>query len=95
MTPYEIELLLHIYSRGDDHPDEKRMPPVYQPTIAAFLEEKLIEPNPACSPPGTPQKTYVTTKRGKAYVELGLMRVTLPVKEWRIPSANWLGQSHD
>lgn len=89
MTPYEIEVLLHIYCRGEDHPDEQRQPPVYEPTIQAFMDEKLIEPNPAVPPEGV-RKRYAITRRGRAYVELGLTRVPLPVNDWRIPVPDFI-----
>lgn len=93
MTPYEINLLLHIYAIAEDHPDEKKRPPVYQPTIDAFISEKLIEPCPVCAPPGYPNKKYSLTARGRAYVGF-VMAVPLPTMTWQLPTPNLLAGIH-
>lgn len=81
MTPYEIGVLIHYYSRACDHDDMHKNPPIWRPTIEQFLSDGLME-NPAddCW-----RRTYRLTERGKFYVEDGLCTVPLPVNQWRIP----------
>lgn len=79
MVPYEIDILLHYYSRCEDHEDIVRDPPVWRPTMLRFIEQGLIEHSPGDG------VTYALTDRGKCYVE-ALQRVPLPV--WSMPACD-------
>jgi hypothetical protein len=77
VTPYEINILLHYYSRAEDHPDISRNPPIWRPTMFSFAERGLI-----CD--GTHGVSYGLTDRGRAYIE-ALQRIPLPQQVWVMP----------
>ncbi len=84
MTPYEIDLILWYYSRAEDHPDVKRDPPIFQPTMRAFLHDELLRYLAETERHQKHPMSYEITERGQAYVE-ALMRVPLPVQRWVMP----------
>lgn len=86
MTCYELGIMIHYYGRADDHDDLDRRPPVWQPTMDAFVSQGLLELNQRVPPPDTPQTVYVITERGRVFVEQGLQAVPLPVQRWVMPS---------
>jgi hypothetical protein len=80
MSPYEIEVMLHYYSLTSDYPDIVDNPPVWRPTIEAFIEQGMLreranDPRDCC---------YFITDRGRAYVE-HLCEVQLPICKWVQP----------
>ena len=79
MTPYEIDILLHYYSRAEDHEDIHRKPPIWQPTLRRFLDDELLQPTANGA-----DVIYAISERGTAYVE-ALQRIPLPVQIWVIP----------
>lgn len=87
MTCYELGILIHYYGRADDHDDFTRRPPVWQPTIDAFLDNGLLTLNQQIPTAlDIPQTIYALTERGRVFVEQGLQRVPLPVQRWVMPS---------
>jgi hypothetical protein len=82
MTPYEIDLLLWYYARAEDHPDVERQPPIFQPTLEAFIAAQVLEPEQGWDGTGP---AYKLTARGRAYCA-ALQRVPLPESTWII---NW------
>lgn len=87
MSPYQINILLHYYTSPQAHPSEQTGNALWHDTIQAFMEEKLMEPNPLASPPDLDYEPsiYRMTHRGQFYVSDGLCKVPLPEREWRIP----------
>ena len=84
MTPYEIGVLLHYYARCDDHEDVRRKPPIWHPTIEAFIASGLLRYLPASERDDWVGATYEIGARGRAYCE-ALQRVPLPVQAWILP----------
>lgn len=83
MTPYEIDIMIYYYCRVDDHPDIDRDPPIYQPTMAMFERDGLLETNPSKETDDDPQ--WRITPRGRAYVD-ALQAVPMPEQIWIV---NW------
>lgn len=79
MTPYEIDVMLHYYTRVNDHECVVTNPPVWRGTVEAFLELGLlalaVQPSDVC---------YRITERGKAYCG-HLCAVQVPVCKWVQP----------
>jgi len=82
VTPYEIDILLHYYCRGGDHPSMERNPPMWRPTIDQFQADHLIRT--------IPQETraqmahpccYEILDRGRIYCEK-LIATPLPLPTW-------------
>lgn len=86
MTCYELGILIHYYGSAEDHADLDRRPPIWQPTIDAFVSEGLLELNKRIAPADGPQTVYVLTERGRVFVEQGLQQVPLPVQQWVMPA---------
>lgn len=84
MSPYEIHLLLHYYCRAEDHPDMQRNPPVWRPTIEAFLAADMLRVVPVDEQNLTYPMCYGLTSRGRFYVE-ALQRVPRPESRWYLP----------
>ncbi len=78
MTPYEIYILLWYYARVEDHPDLARTPPIWTPTIDAFLQLGVLK---RALPPDYPAVQYQLTPRGHAYID-SLRRIPLPEQTW-------------
>ena len=79
MTPYELEVLLWYYARGNDHPHLQENPPIWRPTINRFLKEDLIFENLLHA-----SQCYLPTERSKVFVEV-LLQTPLPEKRWVMP----------
>src|SRR5687768_9167382 len=91
VSPYEINVILHYYSRVGDHDDMERNPPGWGQTMALFTDNGLIrravyrdERHPRC---------YELTERGTAYCE-ALQRVPLPVQVWVTPAVPEFTHGH-
>lgn len=80
MTPYEIDVMLHYYTRVNDHECVATNPPIWRPTIDDFLGLGLLELK------ASSDATYAITDRGKAYCE-HLCAVQVPVCKWVQPEA--------
>ena len=81
MTPLEIEILLHYYSRGDDYRDGDFSAPAVRSAIDSFRGVLgLLQENP-----GKGGGAYHITERGKVYVA-ALMDVPLPEQRWVMPT---------
>ncbi len=78
MTPLQIEILMHYWTRAIDYRSGDFSAPAVREAIDWFVSEGLLE---AEAVDGT--KTYALGKRGAAYL-LALSRVPLPQQVWRI-----------
>jgi len=77
MTPLEIEILLHYYTRVDDYRDGDFSAPAVASAIGRFVNRlNLLETSSDDS-----AARYVATSRAVAYVEM-LKEVPLPVEMW-------------
>ena len=91
MTPFELDILLHYYTRCEDHEVVHRHPPIWPETRAALFNEGVIERVPKSSLTENYTCTYRLTERGKAYIEY-VLAVPLPVVKWVLPDAkDWRG----
>jgi hypothetical protein len=78
MTAYEIGVLLHYYAHADDHPDVERRPPIWERTLAQFINNDV---GLLTSVVGERNTRYAITPRGRAYVD-SLQLVPLPESRW-------------
>lgn len=83
MTCYEMGIMIHYYTTPLDHPDIERNPPIWRPTITAFLDTDLLQLRDQAEPEEirTAESCYVITDRGRAYVER-LRTIGLPEQSW-------------
>lgn len=81
MTPFELEILLHYYSRADDHPVMFQNPPIWPETRDRFMDNALL----AKSPVGYMSPAYVLTNRGHAFIR-DVLKTPLPVQVWASPA---------
>jgi hypothetical protein len=80
MTPLEIDILLHYYSRGGDYREGDFSAPAVREAIDNFSKrEEMLRPCESGS------RTYALSERGMAYVD-ALMRLPLPRRVWLMPS---------
>lgn len=77
MTPFHIELMLHIYSIAEPIDGLHDPEGPQRAAINEFLHEKLIVP-------GKRAAGYELTDRGEAYIRF-LISMPLPVANWEIP----------
>lgn len=80
MTPYEIGIMLHIYTRAGPFSDSgiPSDAPIFSSTLDALSGAGLIEGST------TTDHGFSATSRGRAYVEF-LMQMPLPEQEWVLP----------
>ena len=78
MTPFEIDILLHYATKGDDHPLMFNPPPIWRETIARFLADGLLKVGAGLS------VAYVATDRLIVYAN-ALQKVPLPIQVWVMP----------
>lgn len=80
MSPYEIDILLWYHARCEDHPDIRRDPPIWQPTMRMFVEEGLLR---CPSDPNGIRKDmcYEPTARLHFYVD-AICSIPLPRCAW-------------
>lgn len=78
MTPLQIELMLHYYSRANDHKmiEQNQLEWVSQADELSGLNLLQVA--------STTVKHFEITERGKAYVSF-LLAVPPPVAAWEIP----------
>lgn len=79
MSPLEIDMMLHYYSRANDYREGDFSAPAVAKTIAYFTKEGLIAESPQRA-----AAKYFITERGRAYVEF-LKAVPLPISKWVHP----------
>jgi hypothetical protein len=77
MTPYEIEICLWYYSRGEDWNGMDA--PIWPSTLDKFKEFGLLE-----SAHGHRNMLYAPTAKLMAFVD-GLCAVPMPIQIWAIP----------
>ena len=77
MSPYQLGILLHYYTRADDYPDVISPPPIWRETIDGFKRDDLLKDSR-----NEADASYEITQRGRVFVE-GLCNLPLPV--WRMP----------
>jgi DNA-binding HxlR family transcriptional regulator len=90
VTPFELEILLHMYYTPTKPDAFVRRAPILPETLVAFVQEGLIEE----SEPTEPDYCgYRLTERGTAYIE-HVLAVPLPVVKWVLPDyKKWDGPS--
>ncbi len=81
MTPLEIEMLLHYYSRTNDYRDGDFSAPAVRNALEWFKREEFLATDKA-EPPKT---CYVIAERGRVYVE-ALKSVPMPERRWVMPT---------
>ena len=79
MTPFELDILLHYYTRIGDHPVVAANPLIWPETREDFLREELL----ARTTEGS-YSAYVITDRARAYIK-AVLALPLPVKQWVMP----------
>lgn len=80
MTPLQIEMLLHYYSRADDYRDGDFSAPAVREALEGFKRDELLEEDKA----DTPRTCYVITERGRVYIE-AIRAIPLPERRWVMP----------
>ncbi len=92
MTPLEIGILLHYWTRTNDYRDGDFSAPAVRDTIDAFRGEwGLIEEIPEDYRRSGEYRTYRVTERGEAMVK-ALTLLPLPIATWLIPTLPKTGQ---
>lgn len=82
MTPYEVGILLHYYSRVRDPDDYFPMSaPLWRPTIDRLIDLGLLEEETAEGR----MRLWRLTDKGDCYVTQGVCSVPLPTPKWHIP----------
>lgn len=87
MTPLQIEILLHYYTRTDDYREGDFSAPAVCEAINDFrdrpdgplISQEQVICRHAC---------YALTERGKVFVE-AILSLPLPVQEWVMPE-RWI-----
>ena len=78
MTPFELDILLHYYCRGDDHRVVSENPPIWKETRQMFLDENLLRQRSHTER----DNSYAITERSKVLIEHIL---SLPLPKWTMP----------
>jgi len=81
MTPLQIEILMHYYTRPGDYREGDFSAPAVRETMEYFEDINLLKKIPISSDTSD-ENLYKLDDRGKVYLE-ALMRVPLPV--WGMP----------
>lgn len=77
-SPFELSIVLHYYCRCDEH--ESRHAPIFDSCVDRLVKLDLLARAANEFP------SIKATERGKAFVELGLMRTLIPVQVWTMPA---------
>ncbi len=77
MTPYEIDILMHYYTRPTDHSGIHDGNQLWRDTMADFLTLGLLDPN------GN-DTAYVLGERGRVFIE-AIIALPLPERLWVMP----------
>lgn len=83
MTPFEISIMLHYYTRVDDFRCGDFSAQAAGDALTSFLDLGLLREVPYTE--GGRAADYGITDRGRAYVE-ALKAVPLPIQKWVMPS---------
>ena len=81
MTPLEIEIILHYYTRPGDYRNGDFSAPAVKNAIDWFCQTGMLELKEIST-----KGDYDLTDRGQAYVD-ALMALPLPEKRWIMPGA--------
>lgn len=85
MTPLEIDILFHYYTRAVDYREGDFSAPAVRSTIDAFRDDlSLLECWPDGAMPDGFCTTYRLTERGRVFIE-ALQALPLPVQSWAMP----------
>lgn len=86
MSPLQIEIALHYFSRGDDYRTVSQSPNAYTPpaivdVLALFVDSGLLRTDKRS---GDFERKYHPTEALRVYVN-AVCAVPLPVQQWVIP----------
>lgn len=81
MTPFELEILLHMYYTPTKPDAFVRRARILPQTLCALITDGVIEECPVKEPDYC---EYRLTERGKVYIE-HVLAVPLPVVKWVLP----------
>ncbi len=76
MTPNDIEVLIHCYTSGSEHP--RISAPAVKESIKEYIEQGMIEKASGFS---NNNLVYITTERGAAHIA-NLCSIPFPEKTW-------------
>ena len=79
MTPFEIDILLHYYTRPGDPSACVDNVPLWRPTLNMLMACDLLTVTESNG------STYRLTERGRYYVAHGICKVPVPVTTFTIP----------
>ena len=82
MTPLEIEILLHYYTRAVDYRDGDFTAPAVRQALDSFYELGMLRHATRKSDSGP--LSYEVTERAEAYIQ-ALCALPLPVQKWVMP----------
>lgn len=82
MTPFELDILLHYYCKGDDHNVVVENPSIWPETRKWFLDNDLLRLATDIEKQLGHESTYRTTNRANILIEHIL---DLPLPEYRMP----------
>jgi hypothetical protein len=80
MTPLQIEILLHYWSRAEDYRQGDFTAPAVREAIDWFMHEGMLERNTDASR----DTAYRTTERAQAWIEY-VKSLPLPTHTWLMP----------
>lgn len=81
MTPLELEILLHYYSRAIDYREGDFSSSAVEEAICKFINEGMLEDRKA----DDPKWKYKMTHKGYFFIDY-IRNVPLPEMYWRIPT---------
>ena len=82
MTPYELDILLHYYCMGDDHPELGHASRMWNETREMLMDNHLLRLATDAEKRSGATATYRTTARANVWLEHIL---ALPLPEYRMP----------
>lgn len=82
MSPFEIKILLHIYTTPAEFPLSERSVPLHRETTSRFMDDGLITASGVCCQDEHPFKL---TERGRVYLD-AMMSLPLPEQRWVMPN---------
>lgn len=88
MTPFQIDIMLHYYTRADDWRNGDHSAPICKETFDWFLDQGLLTHanfHVERFEDGTIKARWKLTDRGLAYVE-AIKQVPLPEQAWVVPA---------
>jgi hypothetical protein len=76
VTPFELDILLHYYVSGADHPSMSDPPPIWRDEIEYLYAEKLLEKGV--------DTAHRLSDRGRVFLNYVM---DLPLPQWQMPRA--------